>query len=61
MDRGGIHAAIEPLDGRRVRLRPAEARDEAAFLAILTDPSVDRWWQSVDPADSDAGHGTTAC
>ena len=45
-----IHAAIEPLDGRRVHLRPAEASDEAAFLGILTDPTVDRWWQAVDPA-----------
>jgi aminoglycoside 6'-N-acetyltransferase len=50
MDGGGIHAAIEPLEGRRVRLRPAEPRDEATFHAILTDPSVDRWWQSNDPA-----------
>jgi aminoglycoside 6'-N-acetyltransferase len=46
----GIHAAIRPLDGRRVHLRPAEPRDEAPFLAILTDPTVDRWWQAVDPA-----------
>jgi aminoglycoside 6'-N-acetyltransferase len=50
MDEDGIHAAIEPLDGRLVRLRPAEPRDEAAFLAILTDPTVDAWWQSDDPA-----------
>ena len=50
MDGGGIHGAIGPLDGRRVRLRPAEAGDEAAFLAILTDPTVDQWWQSDDPA-----------
>jgi aminoglycoside 6'-N-acetyltransferase len=47
---GGIHAAIEVLTGRRVHLRPAEPRDEAAFLAILTDPSVDAVWQSDDPA-----------
>ena len=53
MDGGGIHAAIEPLDGRRVRLRPAEPRDEAPFLAILTDPTVDQWWQAVD-AGADA-------
>jgi aminoglycoside 6'-N-acetyltransferase len=46
----GIHAAIEPLDGRRVHLRPAEPGDEAAFFAILTDPTVDQWWQSADPA-----------
>jgi aminoglycoside 6'-N-acetyltransferase len=44
-----IHGAIEPLEGRLVHLRPAEARDEPAFLAILTDPTVDRWWQSDDP------------
>jgi aminoglycoside 6'-N-acetyltransferase len=33
-----------------VHLRPAAPRDEAAFLAILTDPSVDAWWQSDDAA-----------
>ena len=51
---GGIHAAIEPLDGRRVHLRPAEPRDEAAFLAILTDPTVDAVVaiQSIRPADA---------
>jgi len=46
----GIHDAIEPLDGRHVHLRPAELRDEAPFRAILTDPTVDAWWQSDDPA-----------
>jgi aminoglycoside 6'-N-acetyltransferase len=46
----GLHTAIEPLDGRWVHLRPAEPRDEAAFLTILADPSVDQWWQSTDPA-----------
>jgi aminoglycoside 6'-N-acetyltransferase len=45
-----IHAAIEPLDGVRVHLRPASPADEAAFLAVLTDPTVDRWWQAADPA-----------
>jgi aminoglycoside 6'-N-acetyltransferase len=33
-----------------VHLRPAEPRDETAFLAILTDPTVDAVWQSEDPA-----------
>ena len=46
----GLHAAIEALDSVMVHLRPAGPRDEAAFLAILTDPSVDEWWQSTDPA-----------
>lgn len=50
MGDGGIHAAIEPLDGRLVHLRPAAASDEAAFLAILTDPTVDQWWQAEDAA-----------
>ena len=50
MGEGGIHAAIEPLDGRLVHLRPAEARDEDAFVAILTDPTVDQWWQAEDAA-----------
>ena len=47
----GIHAAIEPLDGARVHLRPASPADEAAFLVILTDPTVDRWWQATDAAE----------
>ena len=50
MGESAIHAAIEPLDGRLVHLRPAEPRDEAAFLAILTDPTVDQWWQAEDAA-----------
>jgi aminoglycoside 6'-N-acetyltransferase len=50
MGDGGIHAAIEPLDGRLVHLRPVEPRDEDAFVAMLTDPTVDRWWQSDDAA-----------
>jgi aminoglycoside 6'-N-acetyltransferase len=45
-----IHAAIEPLDGARVHLRPSSAADEAAFLALLTDPTVDQWWQATDAA-----------
>ncbi|HEX5015932.1 MAG TPA: GNAT family protein [Candidatus Limnocylindrales bacterium] len=50
MGEAGIHAAIEPLDGRVVHLRPVEPRDKAAVLAILTDPTVDQWWQSADAA-----------
>ena len=50
MTSSALHKAIEPLDGRLVRLRPAKQRDEAAFLAILTDPTVDQWWQAVDSA-----------
>jgi aminoglycoside 6'-N-acetyltransferase len=50
MGKSGIRTAAEPLDGRLVHLRPAEPRDEAAFLAIFTDPTVDPWWQSADPA-----------
>ena len=46
----GICAAIQPLDGRKVHLRPARPADEAAFLALLTDATVDEWWQSNDPA-----------
>ena len=33
-----------------MHLRPAATRDEAAFLAILTDPTVDAVWQSRDAA-----------
>jgi aminoglycoside 6'-N-acetyltransferase len=46
----GIHAAIEPMDGLKVHLRPAGPSDEATFLALLTDPTVDQWWQASDPA-----------
>jgi aminoglycoside 6'-N-acetyltransferase len=49
-DPRSIHAAIEPLDGRKVHLRPALPSDEPAFLAVLTDATVDAWWQSDDPA-----------
>jgi aminoglycoside 6'-N-acetyltransferase len=50
MTGSALHEAIEPLDGRLAHLRPAEPRDEAALLAILTDPTVDQWWQAVDAA-----------
>ena len=45
-----IQDAAVPLDGRLVHLRPADPGDEAAFLAILTDPSVHARWQAADPA-----------
>jgi aminoglycoside 6'-N-acetyltransferase len=45
-----INRSGVPLEGRRVRLRPAAPDDEAAFTAILTDPSVHAWWQAADPA-----------
>jgi aminoglycoside 6'-N-acetyltransferase len=37
------------LDGAHVHLRPAEPADAPAFVAILRDPSVQRWWQTADP------------
>ena len=45
-----IQQAAVPLDGPLVHLRPAEPGDEAAFLAILTDPTVHARWQAADPA-----------
>ena len=45
-----IRRAGIPLDGRRVHLRPAVPADEAAFTAILVDPTVHSWWQAADPA-----------
>lgn len=47
-----IREAIEPLDGARVRLRPATyaAADRDAFAAILDDPTVSDWWQVPDVA-----------
>jgi aminoglycoside 6'-N-acetyltransferase len=46
-----INRAGVPLDGRRVHLRPAAAADRAVFTAILSDPTVDPWWQAADPAE----------
>ena len=51
-----IHAAIEPLDGARVHLRPATASDAAAFAALLADPTVDAVWQADDPAADGREH-----
>jgi len=49
-ERSPINRAATPLDGRRVHLRPAEPVDEAAFAAILKDPTVHPWWQAANPA-----------
>src|SRR5829696_2129854 len=46
-----IHRAGVPLDGARVHLRPAASGDLATFTAILSDPTVDAWWQAADPAE----------
>jgi aminoglycoside 6'-N-acetyltransferase len=46
---GSIRRAAGPLDGARVNLRPVEPSDEAAFAAILSDPSVHARWQAADP------------
>jgi aminoglycoside 6'-N-acetyltransferase len=45
-----INRAAVPLDGRLVHLRPAAREDEAAFAAILSDPSVHARWQAADPS-----------
>jgi aminoglycoside 6'-N-acetyltransferase len=46
-----INRAGVPLEGRLVHLRPADAGDQAAFTAILSDPTVHAWWQAADPAE----------
>jgi aminoglycoside 6'-N-acetyltransferase len=51
--RPSIHDAIEPLGGRRTRLRPVGPGDASALAAILADPTVARWWQTHD-ADAEA-------
>ncbi len=48
--RAPINQAGVPLDGRRVRLRPAAPDDQEAFTGILSDPTVHPWWQAADPA-----------
>jgi aminoglycoside 6'-N-acetyltransferase len=45
-----IRRAVVPLSGRLVKLRPARPADAATFEAILSDPTVDPWWQAADPA-----------
>jgi aminoglycoside 6'-N-acetyltransferase len=50
-ERGRLHDAAVPLDGRRIHLRPAEPADAAAFQTILQDPTVHPWWQAADPAE----------
>lgn len=38
------------LHGPRVTLRPVRGDDAAALLALLTEPSVARWWHEWDAA-----------
>jgi aminoglycoside 6'-N-acetyltransferase len=45
-----IRAAIEPLDGEDVHLRPSTTADAGLVGAIVSDPSVAAWWQAPDPA-----------
>jgi aminoglycoside 6'-N-acetyltransferase len=42
------------LDGRFVRLRPIVAGDHARLEAILTEPSVARWWTAASEAGAAA-------
>jgi aminoglycoside 6'-N-acetyltransferase len=45
--------AVDPLPvlhGPRVTLRPVRGDDAAALLALLTEPSVARWWHEWDAA-----------
>ena len=44
-----IRDAAEPLDGRRVHLRPAIPGDAERFAQILSEPSVHARWQAADP------------
>lgn len=45
-----------PLDGTKVRLRPATAADIAPFTALWSDERVTRWWQAADPAAEARDH-----
>jgi aminoglycoside 6'-N-acetyltransferase len=42
--------AYPVLHGPRVTLRPVRADDAEALLALLTEPSVARWWHEWDAA-----------
>jgi aminoglycoside 6'-N-acetyltransferase len=42
---------LSALHGERVVLRPAEASDGEAILALLTHPGVRPWWGFVEPAE----------
>jgi aminoglycoside 6'-N-acetyltransferase len=44
------------LSGGRVQLRPVRAEDEAALVAIFSDPSVATWWGEPARSVSDALH-----
>jgi aminoglycoside 6'-N-acetyltransferase len=44
-----VHAAIEPLDGDGIHLRPSTPNDRDLVHAILADPTVAAWWQTEDP------------
>src|SRR4051812_6011504 len=46
----GVVDPLPVLHGDRVRLRPVRAGDAAALLALLTEPSVARWWHEWDAA-----------
>jgi aminoglycoside 6'-N-acetyltransferase len=46
---GRLGAEAPTLDGRLVRLRPAIPSDLPRLRAILTAPSVARWWGLVGP------------
>jgi aminoglycoside 6'-N-acetyltransferase len=46
-----IRDAIEPLDHDRIHLRPATPADAALMTAIISDPTVDAWWQAPDPRE----------
>src|SRR5699024_5749513 len=45
-----IRAAIEPLDGAAVHLRPVVDADASVLAAIIGDPTVATWWQVPDVA-----------
>jgi aminoglycoside 6'-N-acetyltransferase len=44
------------LVGDRVIVRPGRSEDAPALHAILTEPSVARWWVNPDPPDEIEGH-----
>jgi aminoglycoside 6'-N-acetyltransferase len=44
------------LVGDRVIVRPGRSEDAPAVHAILTEPSVARWWVNPDPPDEIEGH-----
>lgn len=46
----------EPIAGARLHLRPVSAADLEALTGLYADPTVNRWWNTRDPATEARDH-----